>query len=88
MGDLRRRSAQPNNYCRQRREISVFQDSVADYLIAIGGGSPQDTCKAIGIISNNPGFADVRSLKGLSPTNKPSVPILAKSPPQQALRQK
>ncbi|WP_121332749.1 iron-containing alcohol dehydrogenase, partial [Pseudomonas aeruginosa] len=43
----------------------------------IGGGSPQDTCKAIGIISNNPEFADVRSLEGLSPTNKPSVPILA-----------
>ncbi|WP_261766070.1 iron-containing alcohol dehydrogenase, partial [Neisseria gonorrhoeae] len=46
----------------------VFQNSGADYLIAIGGGSPQDTCKAIGIISNNPEFADVRSLEGLSPT--------------------
>ena len=29
------------------------------------------------IISNNPEFADVRSLEGLSSTNKPSVPILA-----------
>ena len=57
--------------------LGVFQNSGADYLIAIGGGSPQDTCKAIGIISNNPEFADVRSLEGLSPTNKPSVPILA-----------
>lgn len=57
--------------------LDVFQNSGADYLIAIGGGSPQDTCKAIGIISNNPEFADVRSLEGLSPTNKPSVPILA-----------
>lgn len=33
--------------------LDVFQNSGADYLIAIGGGSPQDTCKAIGIISNN-----------------------------------
>ncbi|ELM3723594.1 lactaldehyde reductase [Edwardsiella piscicida] len=57
--------------------LAVFRDSGADYLIAIGGGSPQDTCKAIGIISNNPAFEDVRSLEGLSPTTRPSVPILA-----------
>ncbi|WP_052282111.1 lactaldehyde reductase [Kluyvera genomosp. 1] len=57
--------------------LNVFQHSGADYLIAIGGGSPQDTCKAIGIISNNPEFADVRSLEGLSPTRKPSVPVMA-----------
>ena len=57
--------------------LNVFRHSGADYLIAIGGGSPQDTCKAIGIISHNPEFADVRSLEGLSPTRKPSVPIMA-----------
>lgn len=57
--------------------LSVFQQSGADYLIAIGGGSPQDTCKAIGIINNNPEFADVRSLEGLSPTRFPSVPVMA-----------
>ncbi|MRF68894.1 iron-containing alcohol dehydrogenase, partial [Escherichia coli] len=42
--------------------LQAFQRSGADYLIAIGGGSPQDTCKAIGIIQRNPAFADVRSL--------------------------
>ena len=57
--------------------LGVFQQSGADYLIAIGGGSPQDTCKAIGIINNNPEFADVRSLEGLSPTRNPSVPVMA-----------
>ena len=57
--------------------LTVFRECGADYLIAIGGGSPQDTCKAIGIISNNPAFEDVRSLEGLSPTTRPSVPILA-----------
>ena len=57
--------------------LSVFAQSGADYLIAIGGGSPQDTCKAIGIISKNPEFADVRSLEGLSPTREPSVPVMA-----------
>lgn len=57
--------------------LRVFQQSGADYLIAIGGGSPQDTCKAVGIISANPEFADVRSLEGLSATRAPSVPIMA-----------
>lgn len=57
--------------------LRIFKQSGADYLIAIGGGSPQDTCKAIGIISNNPEFEDVRSLEGLSPTRHPSVPVLA-----------
>lgn len=57
--------------------LKIFKQSNADYLIAIGGGSPQDTCKAIGIISKNPEFEDVRSLEGLSPTRYPSVPVLA-----------
>lgn len=57
--------------------LGVFQRSGADYLIALGGGSPQDTCKAIGIIHTNPEFADVRSLEGLSPTRHPSVPVMA-----------
>ncbi|CAG73656.1 lactaldehyde reductase [Pectobacterium atrosepticum SCRI1043] len=59
------------------RGIEHFKASQADYLIAIGGGSPQDTCKAIGIIINNPEFADVRSLEGVAPTRRPSVPIIA-----------
>lgn len=42
--------------------VKCFIQSGADYLITIGGGSPQGTCKAIGIISNNPEFADVCSL--------------------------
>lgn len=57
--------------------VKVFQQSGADYLIAIGGGSPQDTSKAIGIICNNTEFVDVRSLEGLSPTRHPSVPVMA-----------
>lgn len=60
-----------------QRGLAAFDASGADYLIAIGGGSPQDTCKAIGIISANPEFEDVRSLEGVSPTHSPSVPILA-----------
>ena len=44
--------------------IERFKNSGADYMIAIGGGSSMDTSKAIGIIINNPEFADVRSLEG------------------------
>jgi len=57
--------------------VATFKAAGADYLIAIGGGSPQDTSKAIGIIINNPEFADVRSLEGVAATKNPSVPILA-----------
>lgn len=49
----------------------------ADYLIAVGGGSPQDTCKAIGIIVNNPEYSDVRSLEGAVETPYASLPIIA-----------
>ena len=36
-----------------------------------------DTAKAIGIIINNPGFADVRSLEGVAPTKKHAVFTIA-----------
>jgi lactaldehyde reductase len=57
--------------------VACFKKSGADYIIAIGGGSSMDTSKAIGIIINNPDFADVRSLEGVAPTKEKSVPILA-----------
>ncbi|MEQ9861138.1 lactaldehyde reductase [Pectobacterium cacticida] len=60
-----------------KKGVERFKAAQADYLIAIGGGSPQDTCKAIGIIINNPEFADVRSLEGVAATRRPSVPIIA-----------
>jgi lactaldehyde reductase len=66
--------------------LGVFQRSGADYLIAIGGGSPQDTCKAIGIIHANPEFADVRSLEGLSPTRNPGYRSWPFRPPQEPRR--
>ena len=57
--------------------VAAFKKAGADYIIAIGGGSPMDTAKAIGIIITNPEFEDVRSLEGLSATKKPCVPIFA-----------
>ncbi len=57
--------------------VAAFKASGADYIVAIGGGSSMDTAKAVGIIINNPEFADVRSLEGVAPTKKPCVPIIA-----------
>ena len=57
--------------------VAAFKKAGADYLIAIGGGSSIDTSKAIGIIVNNPEFADVRSLEGVAATKNKSIPILA-----------
>lgn len=57
--------------------VEEFKNAGTDYLIAIGGGSSMDTAKAIGIIINNPEFADVRSLEGVADTKNPAVPIIA-----------
>ena len=57
--------------------VQAFSASGADILVAIGGGSSMDVAKAIGIITNNPEFADVVSLEGVANTKKKSVPIIA-----------
>ncbi|MBR5575979.1 MAG: lactaldehyde reductase [Bacteroidaceae bacterium] len=57
--------------------VEAFAKSGADFIIAIGGGSSMDTAKAVGIITNNPDFADVVSLEGVADTKKKSVPIIA-----------
>lgn len=57
--------------------VEAYKNAGTDYIIAIGGGSSMDTAKAIGIIINNPDFADVRSLEGVAPTTNRCVPILA-----------
>ena len=57
--------------------VEAFKKAGADYMIAIGGGSPQDTAKAIGIIINNPEYADVVSLEGVAPTRNKSVTVIA-----------
>ena len=57
--------------------VEAYKASGADFMITIGGGSSMDTGKGIGIIVNNPEFADVRSLEGLSPTKNRTVFTIA-----------
>ena len=57
--------------------VEAYKGSGADCMLAIGGGSAMDTAKAIGIIVNNPEFADVRSLEGVAPTKDHAVFTIA-----------
>lgn len=57
--------------------LAAFKASGADFIVAVGGGSSIDTAKAVGIVANNPEFADIVSLEGLAPTKNRSVPTIA-----------
>ena len=57
--------------------VEAFKAAEADAIVTIGGGSSMDTAKAIGIIINNPEFADVRSLEGVAPTKNHAVFTIA-----------
>ncbi|MFZ7214052.1 lactaldehyde reductase [[Pasteurella] aerogenes] len=57
--------------------VEKFKQIGADCLVVIGGGSPIDSAKAIGIIIKNPEFSDVVSLEGVAATKNKCVPIIA-----------
>ncbi len=57
--------------------VKAYKESGADCMVTVGGGSSMDTAKAIGIIINNPEFADVRSLEGVAPTKNHAVFTIA-----------
>lgn len=57
--------------------VAAFKKSGADFIVALGGGSVIDTAKGIGIIVNNPEFADVKSLEGVADTKNRSVTVIA-----------
>ena len=57
--------------------VEAFKASGADFIVALGGGSAIDTAKGIGIVFNNPDFADVKSLEGVADTKQKAVPTFA-----------
>ena len=60
-----------------KKGLKVANKFHVDFIIAVGGGSVIDTAKAIGIISTNPEFKDVKSLVGVADTKNKSLPIIA-----------
>ena len=64
--------------------VAAYKACGADCMITIGGGSSMDTGKGIGIIVNNPEFADVRSLEGVAPTPRSARSSPSLSPPPAA----
>ncbi len=57
--------------------VEAYKACGADCIVTIGGGSSMDTAKGIGIIVNNPEYADVRSLEGVAPTKNHAVFTIA-----------
>ena len=57
--------------------VAAFKESGADFIVALGGGSSIDTAKGIGIVVNNPDYADVKSLEGVAATRYKAVPTFA-----------
>ncbi|WP_202171302.1 iron-containing alcohol dehydrogenase [Bacillus sp. USDA818B3_A] len=55
--------------------VDVFKTNECDCLVSVGGGSPQDTAKAIGLYVTNGG--DIRDYEGVHKTKNRSIPIIA-----------
>ncbi|MGF9695788.1 iron-containing alcohol dehydrogenase [Paenibacillus sp. MABNR03] len=67
---------QPNPTCQNVHEgLKIFQEHGCDAIISIGGGSPQDAAKGIGIVATNGGH--IRDYEGLHQSHHKSVPLIA-----------
>jgi len=55
--------------------VQVFKENECDFIISIGGGSPQDAAKGIGLVVTNGG--NVKDYEGVNKTKEKSVPIVA-----------
>ncbi|MGO4729574.1 iron-containing alcohol dehydrogenase [Paenibacillus sp. 2KB_22] len=67
---------QPNPTCQNVHDgLQLFQDHGCDAIISIGGGSPQDAAKGIGIVATNGGH--IREYEGLHQSKHKSAPLVA-----------
>ncbi len=55
--------------------LSVAKEIKPDFIVALGGGSAIDTCKAVGIVlANN---RDIKDYEGVNKSKHPALPIVA-----------
>ena len=60
-----------------KNAYNEFKKSGADFILAIGGGSPIDTAKALSVLATNPKYADVVSLQGHKDNLNLPLPLFA-----------
>ncbi|WP_295650369.1 iron-containing alcohol dehydrogenase [uncultured Mucilaginibacter sp.] len=67
---------EPNPTCKNVNDgLAIFKANNCDSLLSVGGGSPQDAAKAIGILFTNGG--NIVNYEGIGKSAKKSVPIVA-----------
>lgn len=60
-----------------KNALNELKRSNADFILAIGGGSPIDTAKAVSVLATNPKYADVVSLQGHKDDLNAPLPLYA-----------
>jgi alcohol dehydrogenase len=55
--------------------LKLLKENDCDFILTLGGGSPQDCGKAIGILATNGG--DISDYEGINVSKKVSLPIIA-----------
>lgn len=55
--------------------LKMLKENDCDFILTLGGGSPQDCGKAIGILATNGG--DIKDYDGIHKSEKVSLPIIA-----------
>jgi alcohol dehydrogenase class IV len=55
--------------------IKAYKDNGCDFIVAVGGGSPIDTAKAVAVMATNPG--SIENYKGAGKIQKAGVPLMA-----------
>lgn len=55
--------------------LKVLQENGCDFVVSVGGGSPQDCGKAIAVLATNGG--SIKDYEGVNKSSKKSLPIVA-----------